>query len=135
MAGKKILIADDDQDCLELFSFMLKKAGYEVITVSSGLEALEKLDDITPDLVILDVMMNEMDGFTALKNIKRYDETKDIPVIILTNYPKMENAFRSENVDDYILKVTDKEEFLKRVEKVLQKRSEQTEKPSPETPQ
>ena len=135
MAGKKILMADDDQDCLELFSFMLKKAGYEVITVSSGLEALEKLDDITPDLVILDVMMNEMDGFTALKNIKRYDETKDIPVIILTNYPKMENAFRSENVDDYILKVTDKEEFLKRVEKVLQKRSEQTEKPSPETPQ
>jgi len=93
MASQKILMADDDQDCRELFSFMLRTAGYEVIAVSSGLEALEKLDDIIPDLIILDVMMNEMDGFTALKNIKRYDETKDIPVIILTNYPKMENEF------------------------------------------
>ena len=121
MAGEKILIADDDLDILDLFSNRLKTAGYEVTSVSCGVDVLEKLDDFIPDLMILDLMMAQMDGYTVLKTIRKYDETKSIPIIVLTGYEQMEGLLKSEGVDDFIVKPSDSQEFLMKVKNVLEK--------------
>ncbi|MBI5199274.1 MAG: response regulator [Nitrospirae bacterium] len=82
--SKKILMADDDVVILKVGKFNLEKAGYEVITAVNGEDAVETARREGPDLIILDVMMPVMDGYTALLNLRGYEETKDIPVIILT---------------------------------------------------
>ncbi len=82
--NKRILMADDDAVILKVGKFNLEKAGYEVITATNGAEAVESGRREKPDLIILDVMMPVMDGYTALLKLRGYEETKDIPVIILT---------------------------------------------------
>ncbi len=81
---KKILMADDDEVILKVAKFNLEKAGYEVVTAANGGDAVEMAKMEQPDLIILDIMMPVMDGYTALLKLKGYEETKDIPVIILT---------------------------------------------------
>lgn len=82
--GKKILLADDDEVILKIEKFNLEKAGYEVITAGNGQDAVEKGREILPDLFILDIMMPIMDGYTALLKLKGYEQTKNIPAIVLT---------------------------------------------------
>ncbi|MFH1562443.1 MAG: response regulator [Nitrospirota bacterium] len=81
---KRILLADDDEIILKVEKFNLEKAGYEVITAGNGQEAVDRGREVKPDLFILDVMMPVMDGYTALLKLKGYEETKNIPAIILT---------------------------------------------------
>jgi len=85
--SKKILMADDDEVILKVGKFNLEKAGYEVITAANGGDAVETGRREMPDLIILDVMMPVMDGYTALLKLRGYEETKNIPVIILTAQP------------------------------------------------
>ena len=88
MAGRslsKILIVDDDIDSLEIsrFSLMTNKE-YDVDTCLSGREALEKIKEIEPELILLDVLMPEMDGIETLKEIRRIPGYEEVPVIFLT---------------------------------------------------
>ena len=80
----KVLIVDDEKDVTEELGVMLKKKGFEVVTANSGKEALEKVKEEKPDVVLLDVMMPDMSGWDVCKKIKEDDATKDIPVIMLT---------------------------------------------------
>ncbi|MEW6617953.1 MAG: response regulator [bacterium] len=82
--NKKVLLTDDDEVILKIGKFNLEKAGYEVFTASNGQDAVERSRDIKPDLIILDIMMPIMDGYTALLKLKGYEETRDIPIVILT---------------------------------------------------
>ena len=82
--SKKILMADDDVVILKVGKFNLEKAGYEVVTAANGSDAVEVARAKRPDLIILDVMMPIMDGYTALLKLKGYEETRNIPAIILT---------------------------------------------------
>lgn len=81
---KMILLVDDSDVLRRITSFNLKKQGYEVVEARDGIEALEKLEELKPDLMILDIMMPRLDGFNVLKKMQENDEWKDIPVIVLT---------------------------------------------------
>ncbi|ACJ75425.1 response regulator [Thermosipho africanus TCF52B] len=81
---KKILVIDDSEVLRKITSFNLKKAGFEVYEAVDGVDGLEKMKEIMPDLIILDIMMPRLDGFGVLKEKGQDDSIKDIPVIILT---------------------------------------------------
>lgn len=81
---RRILIADDDPDILELLAFNLKAEGFEVLEASDGAEAWAMARNAAPDLVVLDVMMPERDGLDVLASLKAHPRTRDIPVVLLT---------------------------------------------------
>lgn len=121
MSKKKILVVDDEVELVELVKIRLEAGGYEVIKANSGLDGLSKAAAELPDLIILDIGMAEMDGYSTLQKLKEEEKTKDIPVIMLTAYAKMQSLFEMEGISDYIVKPFDPQDFLKRVEKVLKK--------------
>jgi DNA-binding response OmpR family regulator len=81
---KKILVVDDDADLIELISFNLKQAGYSIGTASNGVDAIKKARSLSPDLIVLDVMMPELDGFAVCEILRRDSQTASIPIMILT---------------------------------------------------
>jgi len=85
--GKKILLADDDPDVVEVVSMLLEDEGYEVVTARDGAEALEKIKLENPDLIILDLLMPHVDGFAVFDMLQdpRYERWSKIPVVILTS--------------------------------------------------
>lgn len=121
MSKKKILIIDDEVELVELIKIRLEANGYEAVMASSGLEGLSKAASELPDLIVLDIGMAEMDGYTVLQKLKEDEKTKDMPVIMLTAYAKMKGLFEMEGISDYIVKPFDPQEFLSRVDKVLKK--------------
>jgi twitching motility two-component system response regulator PilG len=82
--AKRILVVDDDENILNLERTILEQKGFDVTGASGGAEALRLLAEKTFDLVLLDVMMPEVDGFTVCRKIKEDARTKDLPVIFLT---------------------------------------------------
>lgn len=92
--AKRILVVDDDEMVLIALGELLKPEGYEVQTVSSGTEALEKLDQKSYDLLMLDVIMPEMDGFELCKKIRGLDHYKDTPIVFLTAKSREEDRSR-----------------------------------------
>ncbi len=81
---KKILVVDDDAELIELVSFNLKQAGYSIGTASNGVEAIKKARTLGPDLIVLDVMMPELDGFAVCEILRRDTAFSHIPIIMLT---------------------------------------------------
>jgi CheY-like chemotaxis protein len=81
---KKILVADDQVYMHRLLQHHLKRAGFEVLTAANGREALEQASRAQPDLVVMDVMMRELDGLAALRELKADEATRGIPVILVT---------------------------------------------------
>jgi CheY-like chemotaxis protein len=92
--AKRILVVDDDEMVLMALGELLKPEGYEVQTVSSGTEALEKLNQKGYDLLMLDVIMPEMDGFELCKKIRGLDNFKDTPIVFLTAKSREEDRLR-----------------------------------------
>ncbi|MGU9958365.1 MAG: response regulator transcription factor [Arenicellales bacterium WSBS_2016_MAG_OTU3] len=82
--GKKILVAEDEPYITESLSFVLNHAGYQVLTESDGAEVVKKIRRLRPDVVILDLMLPNKNGFEILKQLKSDDELKQIPVMVLT---------------------------------------------------
>ncbi|PLX99307.1 MAG: two-component system response regulator [Desulfuromonas sp.] len=106
MAKKKILIVEDEESLLKLESILLTSKGYDVRGVSNGQQALDAIAEEKPDLVLLDIMLPEIDGFEVCQRIKDDPETTDIPVIMLTAKKSREDMARGEKVgaDWYITK-------------------------------
>ena len=106
MSKKKILVVEDEESLLKLESILLISKGYEVIGVPNGKAALDAIDEQKPDLVLLDIMLPEIDGFEVCRRIKNNQQTRDIPVIMLTAKKSREDMTRGENVgaDWYITK-------------------------------
>ena len=80
--GKRVLVVDDEPNIVDILRFNLEREGYEVITASDGLEGLSQARSQGPDLILLDVMMPEMDGFQVCQELRRED--KLTPIIMLT---------------------------------------------------
>ncbi len=80
----QIMIVDDEEEIIYIEKKILQKAGYDVIVAKNGKECFEKLKNVRPDLILMDVMMPDMDGWEITKIIKEDDDTKDIPVVIIT---------------------------------------------------
>lgn len=119
-AGKLILVVDDEPRMIKFVQFNLELDGFRVISANNGLEAVEKVRTQLPDLVILDVMMPQMDGFEALKNIR---QISDVPVIMLTVKDEEDDkhiAF-SAGADDYLTKPFSPRELGDRVKAVLRR--------------
>ena len=123
---KKILAVDDEKHIVRLVQVNLERQGYEVITAYDGKEALQKVEEERPDLVVLDVMMPYMDGFEVLQNLRRNPSTRDIPVIMLTAKAQDQDVFRGwqSGVDCYLTKPFNPMElvsFVKRIFDALDK--------------
>ena len=82
--GQKILIVDDDSLTPRLFQRHLEKTGYQMLAAANGREAVEVAERELPHLIVMDIMMSEMDGLTALKQLKKIEATKNIPVIVIS---------------------------------------------------
>jgi len=116
----KILVVDDEKDVVELLSFLLEKDGYTVVTAANGREAMEKVPQETPDLILLDVMMPEMDGYTVQTQLLENPKTKDIPIIILTAKGQLKDVFSmSANVRAYIEKPFDPKALRGKIQEAL----------------
>ncbi len=120
----KILVVDDEKDVVELLSFLLKKDGYTVITANNGRVALEMVPKEMPDLILLDVMMPEMDGYTVQTQLLENPQTKNIPIIILTAKGQLRDVFAmSANVAAYIEKPFDPKTLRGKIQESLAKKS------------
>lgn len=118
----RILVADDEKDVVELIQFILEKEGHEVLRASNGREALEQANQQAPDLLILDIMMPEMDGYSVTAKLAEWETTKQIPVIILTAKGQMRDLFAmAPNVTRYMEKPFDPKDLREKVREVLQK--------------
>lgn len=120
----KILVIDDDIAINELIKVNLELAYYKVVSALDGNKGYALAKQELPDLIILDVMMPEVDGYTVAKRIRENPSTKDIPIIMLTALNMLQNKVQGFNigVDDYLCKPFEMEELLVRI-KALLKRS------------
>ena len=122
----RILIAEDDPGSGRLLTFRLKSLGHEPIIVVDGGEALNTAMKEKPDLILLDIMMPIMNGFQVLSKLKLQEETKDIPVIILTSKVQEKDVVSAleSGAADYVTKPFSFAELIARVNRTLAPRSQ-----------
>ena len=115
-----IVAADDDPQLLRLVTRNLEFEGYEVIPASNGQQALEEIEERAPDLVLLDVMMPKMDGFTVCQRVREFST---VPIIIVTARGQDQDKVRGLDLgaDDYLTKPFSVDELLARVRAVLRR--------------
>jgi len=120
MGTATVLVVDDEPRMIQFIRMNLELEGYRVIQASNGLEALEKVRDELPDLVILDVMMPDLDGFETLRLLR---ETSDVPVIMLTVKSEEDDIVRGLKLgaDDYVTKPFSPRELSSRVQALLRR--------------
>jgi CheY-like chemotaxis protein len=116
MDKKRILIVEDEQAMRRMLRLELEAAGYEVSEGENGKIGLQLAKELNPALIISDVLMPEMDGFTFYKELKKSKLTDQIPVLILTARGKMEDSFRVVGVDEFIAKPFVSEDLLRKVQ-------------------
>lgn len=119
----KILIIDDDTAILELIKVNLELLGHEAITASDGVKGFALARQELPDLIILDVMMPDVDGFTVASRIRNNPSTKDIPILMLTALSMIQDKTKGfdAGVDDYLVKPFELEELKLRVRALLRR--------------
>ncbi|MBI3011529.1 MAG: response regulator transcription factor [Candidatus Omnitrophica bacterium] len=123
-APKKILIADDEEQLALALKIRFQARGYEVFTAGDGRQTLELITQRQPDLLILDILMPVMDGYTCLREINRRLGRGQLPVVILTARDRMKDLFELEGIEDYVVKPFDHEDLLLRIERVFKRRAE-----------
>jgi len=117
---KKILIAEDEKDIVDVLKMGLELEGYEVIVAYDGEETLRKLKEEKPDLLLLDIMMPKVDGYSISVKMKEDEELKNIPIIVITGKGEMRKVFEeTKNIDGYLEKPFPIEVLIKEVKRVL----------------
>jgi len=113
----KILVVDDTPFNIKIVSTILQEVGYNIYSTTSGREALEMVKNIRFNLILLDVMMPEMDGYEVIRKLKNDEDTRDIPIIFLTARGDSESVVRAfdEGAYDYLIKPFNPKELLSRV--------------------
>ncbi|MBC7128710.1 MAG: response regulator [Thermoplasmatales archaeon] len=123
---RKILVVDDEKEIVELVENMLREK-YRIIKAYSGKECIEKARKEKPDLILLDIMMPEMDGWETLKKLKEDEKLKDIPVSMLTALPLTPLDTKDKPIDkieNYIVKPFTKKILQKKIEDIFKKEKE-----------
>ena len=115
----KILIVDDDEKNRLLFKLILKKENYETIEAENGEEGIKKALEEKPDVILMDVMMPVMDGFSATEKLKSDNRTKHIPIIILTALDDEESKSNNTTADDVLTKPIDAKELILKIKKCI----------------
>src|SRR5215472_6106878 len=121
---KKILVVEDDAELVELLSYQLKRAGFAIGTATDGIEALKKARTVAPDLILLDLMLPELDGFAVCEILRHDPVTASVPIIMLTamSGELARVAGLEAGANDYITKPFSPRQLLARVETLLKPR-------------
>lgn len=117
--AKKIIVVDDNPDILDALQFMLEYAGYEVKTTEKG-EYAENLHDMNgglPDVIILDVLLSGKDGRLICQKLKSQEETKHIPIIMISAHPNARQSVTAVGADNFAAKPFDMDELLGKIAK------------------
>lgn len=120
--AKKILVVDDEESIVRLIQLQLKFEGYQVVTAYDGLEALEKVVEEKPDLVVLDIMMPKVDGWVVCHSIKSHMDTKNTRVIILSARSQFMSKLKGLYIyqaEIYMTKPFDVDELSSNISKLL----------------
>ena len=119
----KILVVDDDTAINELIKINLELSGYEVICAYDGIQGFTLAKQELPDLIVLDVMMPDVDGYTVAKRVRENTSTKDIPILMLTAMGQLQDKVKGFDigVDDYLVKPFEMEELQVRVRALLKR--------------
>lgn len=101
-----VMIVDDDASMVRLYTNIFQIEGFNIVSASSGKEALEKLNTITPNIILLDLMMPNMSGFDFLEKIRNVEKTKNLPIIVLTNLATddTQQEIQKYNVSKFLIK-------------------------------
>ena len=124
--NKKVVYIEDEPEMIDLVRLILSRKGYEVIGANSGREGLDAIRQKLPDLVLLDLMMPDMDGWDVYQQMKSVEATRDIPVIVITAKAQSIDkvlGLHIAKVDDYISKPFSPQDLVESVEKVIGQRS------------
>jgi CheY-like chemotaxis protein len=126
--GTKILVADDSATVRHLILKFLNGEGYDIVTTSDSVNVVDLIHEISPDLVISDIMMPGMDGYTFVRHIRKENPRESLPVIIMSTKSKetMEDLFISCDISGYLQKPFDKEQLITMIRKVLELKTEST---------
>ena len=119
---QKILLVEDDSFLSNIYQTKFTKEGYQVVVAGDGEEALKAVKIKKPDIILLDVLLPKLDGFAVLEKLKKDPETKDIPVILLTNLGQRDDVERGLALGavDYLIKAHFKpSETVAKVKKIL----------------
>ena len=118
-----VLIVDDDEKNVRLIRLILSKEEYQVVSACSGSEALEMVDEKRPDIILLDIMMPGIDGFEVCKRLKADEQTRHLPVIMVTALQEKEDRIRAmeAGADDFITKPIDPDTLLAVISRHLKK--------------
>lgn len=120
-----ILVADDEKSVIELVAFLLEKDGHKVRTAGDGQNAMDQVMMERPDLIVMDVMMPVLDGYTLCTRLAADESTRDIPVLILTAKGQMKDVFLlSTNVAAYLEKPFDPNHLRAEIAKILAARAQ-----------
>jgi DNA-binding response OmpR family regulator len=106
MDAKKILIVEDDVFIRDIYQVKFSQEGFDVTTAEDGIKAMEILENMVPDIILLDIIMPYMNGMEVLKKIRSNDALKNVPIIMLTNISEKESVSEgiSYGVSDYLIK-------------------------------
>ncbi|MBU1933072.1 MAG: response regulator [Candidatus Omnitrophica bacterium] len=118
---KKILVIDDEEDILKLLKIRLEQENLNIITASDGDVGVKTAEQEVPDLIILDIMMPKMDGYSCLKEIRGLPKTKDIPVLMLSGKEeeKVRDLFAFQKISGYIEKPFELDNVVAKVKEIL----------------
>jgi two-component system alkaline phosphatase synthesis response regulator PhoP len=122
---QRILVADDDPIVLRFLEALLSDAGYEVCTAGDGEEALQKIREEKPDMVILDLVMPYRDGFDICRTVRQSPSTRTLPIIVLSMKDKESDIIRcfEAGADEFVRKPFNALELIARIRKILDRRS------------
>lgn len=122
--AKKILLVEDEEIMIDLLQKKLMKEGYEVSIARDGVEGLEKMREVKPDLILLDIVMPRMGGFEVMEEMQKFPELKKIPVIVISNsgQPVELDKAKELGAKDWLIKTEfDPKEVLEKVVKQIGK--------------
>jgi len=125
MAKKRILVEEDDEDILELVAYNLRKDGYEVTTATSGAKALSLARKTLPDLIVLDLLLPELDGYEVCRALRGEAQTQHIPIVMLTAKGEETDVVTGLELgaDDYITKPFSPRVLIARIRAALRRRA------------
>lgn len=120
-AERHILIVDDYPDALDIWAIFLRSSGYRVSTAADGAEAIEKAEQLLPDLIVLDLELPRISGFDVARRLRSNPETRSIPMIAATGYSHIRQLDRARDAgfDQIVVKPCDPDLLIEEIERLL----------------